>query len=391
MHPNIRVWASGTFNFSSYCKKKIRQFIKRKEIDFCLKSLQRSVCGNGIVEDGESCDCDYSTGKCNIQKTCCTNKNSPLPCTIQRKKDCSPATDECCNSNCKLNTRNDIKCLSNILCHNTTDVCATNSSFCPMKRQPDRSPCIGTSKTCRSGKCISNVCKDNGLKSCSCLPLKWECHICCESKPKICQSAESLGYVPSNHQLYIKVEGSYCDKNFGICMSDGSCLSKKSYSVWYYMSPLPFVILIIVGLTYLPGRSKSNYNEDILTTIRKKKVMKSQQKDKEEKQSSIKTIKQEVHSLSIKSKKDIQLPTQEQQESQEPTEVKKKFQLPIRLKQKQKQIPMKTIKKQTQGEPSPVQTQVERGEQSTSRANPAKKVKVFVKKKLKPKTLKDEN
>ncbi|XP_067138970.1 disintegrin and metalloproteinase domain-containing protein 10-like isoform X1 [Centruroides vittatus] len=197
MHPDIPRWiTSSNLEFSPYCKRKIRQHLRRKETDFCLKTLQRSVCGNGIVEEGESCDCDDSTGQCDIEMTCCTSRNSPLPCTIQEGKDCSPASDECCDLNCKFNTRDDVKCFSSAPCYNTSTVCNTKSPFCPLIQEPDRSPCLGTARTCRSGKCISNVCEDNKLKSCNCLPLKWECHVCCESKPKICQSAESLGYVP---------------------------------------------------------------------------------------------------------------------------------------------------------------------------------------------------
>ncbi|XP_023243177.1 disintegrin and metalloproteinase domain-containing protein 10-like isoform X1 [Centruroides sculpturatus] len=390
MHPDIPLWkTSSNLKFSPYCKKKIKQYLEKKEIDYCLKTLQRSVCGNGIVEEGESCDCDDSTGQCDIEMTCCTSRNSLLPCTIQEGKDCSPATDKCCDLNCRINTRDNIKCFSNVLCYNTSNECNNLSPFCPLIQEPDQSPCLGTAKTCRSGKCISNVCKDNKLKSCNCLSLKWECHICCESKPKICQSAESLGYVPSNHQLYVNVEGSLCDQNFGICTSNGYCSSKKSYSAWYYMSPLPFIALIIVALVYLPGKSKPKNTEDVLTTIQKKKVVKSQQKSKEEKRSPIQNIKQRMSSLGIKSKKDGELPTQDKEETQAPTRVKKKTKLPIRVKQKE--TPEKSIKQEMRGEQFLYQTQVQQEEQSTDRANRAKKVKVIVKKKKKPESSDDKN
>ncbi|XP_067125925.1 disintegrin and metalloproteinase domain-containing protein 17-like isoform X2 [Centruroides vittatus] len=364
MHPDIPLWINSTnLKFSPYCKKRIRQYLERKEIDYCLKTLQRSVCGNGIVEEGESCDCDDSTGQCDTELTCCTSRNSSLPCTIQEGKDCSPSTDECCDLNCRLNTRDD---------------------------EPDQSPCLGTAKTCRSGKCISNVCEDNKLKSCNCLSLKWECHVCCQSKPKICQSAKSLGYVPSNHQLYIKDEGSYCDQNFGRCTSDGYCSSKKSYTIWYYISPLPFIVLIIVALVYLPGISKQKKNtEDVLTTIQKKKVVKSQQKSKEEKRSPIQNIKQRMSSLGIKSKEGAQLPTQDKEETQAPTGVKKKTKLPIRVKRKKTLA--ESIKQEMQDEQSLHQTQVQQEKQSTDRANRAKKVKVIVKKKRKPTSSDDKN
>ncbi|XP_023210270.1 disintegrin and metalloproteinase domain-containing protein 10-like isoform X2 [Centruroides sculpturatus] len=388
MHPDIPLWAtSSNLKFSPYCKRKIRQYLQRK--DFCLKTLQRSVCGNGIVEEGESCDCDDSTGQCDIEKTCCTSRNSPLPCTIQEEKDCSPATDECCDLNCRMNTRGGVKCFSNVPCYNTSNVCSIKSPFCPLTLEPDQTPCLGTAKTCRSGKCISNVCEDNKLKSCDCLPLKWECHVCCESKPKICQSAESLGYVPSNHQVYVKADGSHCDKNFGICTSDGYCASKKSYSLWYYMSPLPFIVLIIVALLYLPGKSKPKDTEDVLTTIQKKKVVKSQQKSKEEKQSPIENIKQRMSSLGLKSKGGAQLPTQDEEETQSPTRVKKRTKLPIRVMQKK--TPVKSIEQEIQGEQSLDQSQVQQEDQSTDRANRAKKTKVIVKKKRKPTSSDDKN
>ncbi|XP_023233365.1 disintegrin and metalloproteinase domain-containing protein 10-like isoform X1 [Centruroides sculpturatus] len=390
MHPDIPLWVtSSNLKFSPYCKRKIRQYLQRKEIDFCLKTLQRSVCGNGIVEEGESCDCDDSTGQCDMEKTCCTSRNSPLPCTIQKGKDCSPATDECCDLNCRMNTRGGVKCFSNVPCYNTSNVCSIKSPFCPLTLEPDQTPCLGTAKTCRSGKCISNVCEDNKLKSCDCLPLKWECHVCCESKPKICQSAESLGYVPSNHQLYVKAEGSHCDNNYGICTSDGYCASKKSYTVWYYMSPLPFIVLIIVALVYLSGKSKPKNTEDVLTTIENKNVVKSQQESKEEKRSPIQNLKQRISSLGIKSKEGAQLPTQDKEKTQTPTRVKKRTKLPIRVKQKK--TPVKSIEQVIQSEQSLDQSQAQQEDQSTDRANRAKKTKVIVKKKRKPTSSDDKN
>jgi len=50
----------------------------------CLKSEKQQFCGNGVVEDGEECDCG-SMWQCPKASPCCGESGSAMPCKIIRK------------------------------------------------------------------------------------------------------------------------------------------------------------------------------------------------------------------------------------------------------------------------------------------------------------------
>ena len=59
-----------------------------------------ALCGNGVVEEGEECDCGWEE---DCEESCCwPQKNKPKkgekPCTLRPKKVCSP-TQVCLLSN----------------------------------------------------------------------------------------------------------------------------------------------------------------------------------------------------------------------------------------------------------------------------------------------------
>ena len=58
-------------------------------------------CGNGIVDDGEQCDCG-GVDDCARNDPCC----DPLTCRLKREADCSGG--ECCDENCKVSYCDDI-------------------------------------------------------------------------------------------------------------------------------------------------------------------------------------------------------------------------------------------------------------------------------------------
>ncbi|XP_075740575.1 disintegrin and metalloproteinase domain-containing protein 10-like isoform X2 [Rhipicephalus microplus] len=61
------------------------------------------VCGNGIVEGVEECDCGYSEAECH-DPCCYARRNSvnAKGCTLRPGKQCSPTTGPCCDKDCKL-------------------------------------------------------------------------------------------------------------------------------------------------------------------------------------------------------------------------------------------------------------------------------------------------
>ena len=65
-----------------------------------------AICGNGVVEEGEECDCGWEE---DCLETCCWPQRtkysvSQIPCTLRRPAAlCSPSQGPCCNRDCSYN------------------------------------------------------------------------------------------------------------------------------------------------------------------------------------------------------------------------------------------------------------------------------------------------
>lgn len=70
----------------------------------CLQSpesltlIAEGVCGNGIKEGNEQCDCGPSDSSSCAQNPCCDGKT----CTLKPGKQCDPLNDACCSSTCSI-------------------------------------------------------------------------------------------------------------------------------------------------------------------------------------------------------------------------------------------------------------------------------------------------
>lgn len=75
-----------------------------------------SICGNGIVEDGEMCDCgrDANGGRVEVDP-CCNCTSCQLPSNIT----CSPSQGPCCGTNCEF-LDNTNMCRANTSCSTLT-------------------------------------------------------------------------------------------------------------------------------------------------------------------------------------------------------------------------------------------------------------------------------
>lgn len=66
---------------------------KARSLKGCFTDPQQAICGNGVVDPGEECDCGWEE---DCKDSCCfpMSTNPPLgekPCTLTAKARCSPS------------------------------------------------------------------------------------------------------------------------------------------------------------------------------------------------------------------------------------------------------------------------------------------------------------
>eukprot|EP00835_Amoeboradix_gromovi_P002493 NODE_143_length_17796_cov_0.252020.p1 type:complete len:565 gc:universal NODE_143_length_17796_cov_0.252020:16790-15096(-) len=140
--------------------------------------LQGNVCGNGIKEDGEDCDCG---DQCDTDK-CCTKK-----CKFKDAAKCSDKNQQCCKD-CQFKAK-DTVCRNSI--NEECDIdekCSGDNGDCPSDLHVnDGNSCAidGQDAQCASGYCTSRdiQCKARGSNgsnlSGSCPDFKSSCQLMC--------------------------------------------------------------------------------------------------------------------------------------------------------------------------------------------------------------------
>ncbi|KAL1648838.1 hypothetical protein SLS58_002018 [Diplodia intermedia] len=112
-----------------------------------VTTISGQQCGNGIVEEGEDCDCGGTDG-CG-DNSCC----NPTTCKFQNNAVCDDANEDCCN-NCQFAS-------SSIVCRESTgdcdpeEKCTGNSPYCPADQHSDDGTGCGDGLKCASGQCTS--------------------------------------------------------------------------------------------------------------------------------------------------------------------------------------------------------------------------------------------
>ncbi|XP_070509632.1 disintegrin and metalloproteinase domain-containing protein 12 isoform X4 [Chironomus tepperi] len=116
----------------------------------------RRNCGNGLIEDGEECDCG-SFDDCSKRDPCC----DPITCKLVKEAEC--ASGPCCE-NCQLKTPGSI-CRE---AHNECDLpemCTGESGQCPVDvYKKNGSPCGATNIEKSSGYCFNGMCPTLGVQ-----------------------------------------------------------------------------------------------------------------------------------------------------------------------------------------------------------------------------------
>jgi hypothetical protein len=204
-----------------------------------LKTIAKAMCGNGIRDEGEECDCG-GPEKC-AKDACCTED-----CKLKKGAVCSDENDRCCR-NCQL-----IKA-------EERHVCIPSKSICQIQ-----SVCDGTSRDCpkvqlasdgtkcddKGGKCASGVCTSRS-KQCAAvgarLGLTEECPYEFSSCSIVCKSGNSCVMLDATF-----VNGTSCGYD-GRCY--GGVCSEPAYQTFVMRNIVPLGIivgsLILIGIFIL--------------------------------------------------------------------------------------------------------------------------------------------
>ncbi|GAP87861.1 putative adam protease adm-b [Rosellinia necatrix] len=114
-------------------------------------TISGSQCGNGIVEQGEDCDCGGETG---CQGNSCCN---PSTCKFTTNSVCDPANEDCCTDQCQFASNGTVCRTSSGTC-DPQETCSGTSATCPADvKAPDGQGCgaDGSGLKCASGQCTS--------------------------------------------------------------------------------------------------------------------------------------------------------------------------------------------------------------------------------------------
>ncbi|KAG0208087.1 hypothetical protein BGX33_006484 [Mortierella sp. NVP41] len=121
------------------------------------QSSEANICGNGLKEPGEDCDCG-SAEDC-AKDPCCDGTT----CKFKGGAVCDDLNDDCC-MNCQLRTAGHV-CRAAISECDMQEVCSGTSATCPPDVRVDNlTPCRGPNNTSSGLQCANGVCTSRDLQ-----------------------------------------------------------------------------------------------------------------------------------------------------------------------------------------------------------------------------------
>lgn len=211
-------------NKFSICSIRNISAVLMKKRDICFVESGQPICGNGLVEEGEQCDCGYSD---ECKDPCCYNANEDADkrCKLQPGKICSPSQGPCCTTQCTYkgsseSCRPASECALEGFCNGRTAQCPTSEP------KANFTTCQAETQVCLSGTCSGSICEKYGLGICTCTSKDSKdeaaelCHVCCmeKSDPSTCSSTRSERWAKFfNKQEKTLQPGSPCNDFKGYC------------------------------------------------------------------------------------------------------------------------------------------------------------------------------
>ncbi|XP_062945511.1 disintegrin and metalloproteinase domain-containing protein 10 isoform X2 [Cynocephalus volans] len=208
--------------FSLCSIRNISQVLEKKRNN-CFVESGQPICGNGMVEQGEECDCGYSD---QCKDDCCFDANQPegKKCKLKPGKQCSPSQGPCCTAQCAFKSKSE-KCRDDSDCARE-GVCNGFTALCPASDpKPNFTDCNRHTQVCINGQCAGSICEKYSLEECTCASSdgkddKELCHVCCMKKmdPSTCASTGSAQWNKHFNGRTITLQpGSPCNDFRGYC------------------------------------------------------------------------------------------------------------------------------------------------------------------------------
>lgn len=242
----------------------------------CFTEPQAAICGNGVVEVGEECDCGWEE---DCRDDCCFPQRrypppEEPPCRLTPRSTCSPSQGPCCTSTCELKFGD--KCRDDNGCRDAS-FCDGRGPQCPPSiNKPNKTIC-NEEFVCFMGECTGSICLAFGLESCQCIPGPHDsktkaCELCCKlpGDDQPCLSSFDWNTAPYDMPDLFSKPGTPCNDYNGYCdvfqkcrevdpsgplatlrkllLSDESIASFKRWVTehWYAVLLIVFAILFVL-------------------------------------------------------------------------------------------------------------------------------------------------
>nr|CAD7567528.1 unnamed protein product [Timema californicum] len=245
----------------------------------CFTEPQTALCGNGVVEVGEECDCGWEE---DCRDDCCFPQRrypppEEPPCKLTPNSVCSPSQGPCCTPECQLKfgdkCRDDNGCRDSSFCDGRGPQCP------PSVNKPNKTVC-NEEFVCFMGECTGSICLAYGLESCQCIPGPKDtktkaCELCCKlpGEGQQCLSSFDWNSVPYDIPDMFSKPGTPCNDYNGYCdvfqkcrevdpsgplatlrkllLSDESIASFKRWisDHWYAVLLIVFAIIFVLVLS----------------------------------------------------------------------------------------------------------------------------------------------
>ncbi|KAG7230478.1 hypothetical protein INR49_024587 [Caranx melampygus] len=213
-------------NKFSICSIRNISAVLTKKRDICFVESGQPICGNGLVEPGEECDCGYSD---QCQDTCCYSANEEQDksanSNLAKSAGQIPTQGPCCSSGCTFKgteekCRPESECAFQGACNGATAQCPTSAP------KENFTSCHAETQVCINGVCSGSICSKYGLEVCTCASEEGKdeaaelCHVCCMEKmnPSTCSSTGSEKWAKFfNKKVTTLQPGSPCNDFKGYC------------------------------------------------------------------------------------------------------------------------------------------------------------------------------